>query len=276
MSEQGDPARMSSVLGATGLVLGNVRGQGDLEIRGRVQGDVHLEGHCAVAEPGLVLGGIEAFQITVHGAVRGDLIASEAINIGSTGQVEGNVSAPRVEIEAGAQVRGELQTGTPQIEARARERSDGAGARERSDDAGVREHSDGTRIRERSDGAGARERSPHPSDDGAVAPEASRSGSTETREETRTKTDSDFNSAPPRRKRRRRRGGISRESLPAQEKSSANSSITHSSSDKQQSPPKPDSGSSGHRPSTEGRRTPRQGPPVLPTFVKGARGHLRH
>jgi hypothetical protein len=49
-------ARMSAVLGATGVVLGNIQGHGDLEIRGRVQGDIVLDGRVLVAASGLVLG----------------------------------------------------------------------------------------------------------------------------------------------------------------------------------------------------------------------------
>ena len=102
---------MSSVLGVTALVLGNVQGQGDFEVRGRVQGDIVLDGRVLVAAGGLVLGTIEALQITVSGTVRGDLIAEDGVEISGSGQVEGNVSSPRVAIEAGAKVRGHLRTG---------------------------------------------------------------------------------------------------------------------------------------------------------------------
>jgi len=104
-------ARMSSVLGATGLVLGNVQGQGDFEVRGRVQGDIVLDGRVLVSGGGLVLGTIEALQITVSGTVRGDLIAEDGVEITGSGQVEGNVTSPRVAIESGAKVRGHLRNG---------------------------------------------------------------------------------------------------------------------------------------------------------------------
>ncbi len=104
-------ARMSSVLGSTAIVLGNVSGQGDLEIRGRVQGNVTLDGRVAVATGGLVLGAIEGVHVTVLGTVRGDLIARDGVTIGASGEVEGNIVAPRVAIEAGARVRGNLRTG---------------------------------------------------------------------------------------------------------------------------------------------------------------------
>lgn len=109
MSEE--RARMSSVLGATGLVLGNVQGQGDFEVRGRVQGDIVLSGRVLVSAGGMVLGTIEAVHISISGTVRGDLIAEDGVEIAGSGQVDGNVTSPRVAIEAGAKVRGHLRTG---------------------------------------------------------------------------------------------------------------------------------------------------------------------
>lgn len=103
-------ARLSSVLGAAAVVIGNVNGQGDIEVRGRVQGNVVLEGRVLVARGGIVLGSIEALQVTVVGAVRGDLFASDGVTIHASAEVEGNIHAPRVAIEAGAQVRGHLRT----------------------------------------------------------------------------------------------------------------------------------------------------------------------
>jgi cytoskeletal protein CcmA (bactofilin family) len=110
MSED-SPSKLTSVLGSTALVLGNVEGRGDLEVRGRVQGNVRVEGSVTVSDGGSVLGTIEAITIRVAGSVRGDLIASDGAFVLSSGDVEGNLMAPRVGIEAGARVQGSLRTG---------------------------------------------------------------------------------------------------------------------------------------------------------------------
>ena len=103
MTDERSP-RMSSVLGETGIVIGNVDGNGDLEIRGRVQGSITLSGRVFVAESGVVLGNVEATNITVAGEVRGDLAASDGVEVHALGRVEGSIEAPRVGIEAGARV----------------------------------------------------------------------------------------------------------------------------------------------------------------------------
>src|SRR5690606_24722505 len=68
-------------------------------------------GRVLVAESGTVQGGIEATDIAIAGEVRGDLTASDGVEVQASGRVEGNIEAPRVGIEAGARVRGMLRTG---------------------------------------------------------------------------------------------------------------------------------------------------------------------
>ncbi len=102
---------MSSVLGPTAVVIGNVRGTGDFEVRGKVQGSIEITGRVLVADGGVVLGGIEATVIKVCGEVRGNLLAEDGVSIAASGRVEGDILAPRVGIEAGARVRGTLRTG---------------------------------------------------------------------------------------------------------------------------------------------------------------------
>src|SRR6478735_8556572 len=104
-------ARMSSVLGPSAVVLGNVKGSGDLEVRGRVQGSIALSGRVHIAECGVVLGDVEAVHISVAGEIRGNVLAQDGVLVASSGRVEGDIVAPRVGIEAGARVHGQLRTG---------------------------------------------------------------------------------------------------------------------------------------------------------------------
>ncbi len=116
-------SKMSSVLGPTAVIIGNVRGNGDLEVRGKLQGSIEVTGRILVAEAGVVLGSIEASQIRISGEVRGGLQASDSISVASSAQIEGDLVAPRVSVEAGARVRGQLRAGGEALaqEASARE-----------------------------------------------------------------------------------------------------------------------------------------------------------
>lgn len=101
----------SSAIGRGTFVRGRVTGEGDLEIGGRVAGDVVIRGEVTVDTTGLVASNIEAIRIVVRGAVKGDLTADETIHIEDGARVVGDLRAPRIAIGGSALVRGHVQTG---------------------------------------------------------------------------------------------------------------------------------------------------------------------
>ena len=99
-----------TVIGRATFVRGRVTGTGDLEIAGRVEGEVACSGEVLVEAGGLVGAPIRARRIVVRGAVRGDLSAEDAVVLESGARVVGDLSAPRVAIAQGGLVRGHVQT----------------------------------------------------------------------------------------------------------------------------------------------------------------------
>jgi len=105
-----------SVIGPGTVVRGNVRGEGPLEILGRVEGDVAINGDVSLGEQAAVRGNITGAQITVVGRVLGDLSGSEAVLIEAGARVAGDVVAPRIGIGNGALIRGNVRTeGEPSL-----------------------------------------------------------------------------------------------------------------------------------------------------------------
>lgn len=100
----------TSVIGQGTVVRGNVRGSGSLDIRGRVEGDVEVDGDIALGEDAAVSGNVSGAQITVAGAVMGDLRGSEAVLLERGARVVGDLVAPRIGIAEGAAVRGGVRT----------------------------------------------------------------------------------------------------------------------------------------------------------------------
>jgi len=103
----------TSVVGQGTHVRGNVRGEGSIEIYGRVDGDVAVTGDVTLGEQASVRGDITGVRLTIGGTVVGELRGSEAIVLESTSQVTGDITAPRVGIEEGARARGALRTEEP-------------------------------------------------------------------------------------------------------------------------------------------------------------------
>ena len=65
----------TTVIGRASFVRGRVNGSGDLEIAGRVEGDITITGEVTVESGGLVAANISARRIVVRVAVKGDLVA---------------------------------------------------------------------------------------------------------------------------------------------------------------------------------------------------------
>lgn len=102
-----------SVIGQGTVVRGNVRGDGSIEIYGRVEGDVIVTGDVTLGENASVRGNVSGVRLTIGGAVAGELRGAEAIVLESTAQVTGDLTAPRIGIEEGARARGALRTEEP-------------------------------------------------------------------------------------------------------------------------------------------------------------------
>jgi cytoskeletal protein CcmA (bactofilin family) len=110
----------ASVIGEATTIRGNLRGSGSLDVRGRVEGDIEVDGDVALGEDAAVSGNISGAQITVAGAVLGDLRGSDAVLLERDARVIGDLVAPRIGIAEGALVRGSVRTeGEPSAARRA-------------------------------------------------------------------------------------------------------------------------------------------------------------
>jgi cytoskeletal protein CcmA (bactofilin family) len=99
-----------SVIGRTSVVRGNVRGNGNLEIQGRVEGEVSVTGDLVISESGGVRGNLSGASITVAGQVQGDVRGTESVMIEAGAKVIGDLLAPRIGVAAGALVKGTVRT----------------------------------------------------------------------------------------------------------------------------------------------------------------------
>ena len=98
----------SSTIGPSISIKGDITGDEDLLIEGRVEGMVQLRRHnVTVASSGRVTADIHGKRICIDGEVTGDLLGDEVL-IRKSGRVQGNAKAPRVTLENGCQFRGSI------------------------------------------------------------------------------------------------------------------------------------------------------------------------
>jgi cytoskeletal protein CcmA (bactofilin family) len=96
-----------ATIGKSLVIKGEVTGSESLYIDGRVEGSINLAGNrVTIGRNGVVSANINAREIVVLGKVRGNLTASDRVDIRSDGSLTGDVVASRISIEDGAFFKG--------------------------------------------------------------------------------------------------------------------------------------------------------------------------
>jgi cytoskeletal protein CcmA (bactofilin family) len=111
--------RSTAMIGPSIEVKGTVTGDEDLVIQGKVEGSVELSAHqVTVGESGKVNADITARTVRVDGEVAGDIRGNEKVVISKSGNVRGNIVAPRVTLEDGAIFKGSIDMDPGEVPAK--------------------------------------------------------------------------------------------------------------------------------------------------------------
>jgi cytoskeletal protein CcmA (bactofilin family) len=103
-----------ATLGKSLIIKGEVTGSESLYIDGRVEGSINLPGNrVTVGRNGVVSANISAREIVVLGKVRGNMTASDRVDIRGEGSLTGDVVSQRISIEDGAYFKGGIDIRKP-------------------------------------------------------------------------------------------------------------------------------------------------------------------
>jgi cytoskeletal protein CcmA (bactofilin family) len=103
-----------ATIGKSLVIKGEVSGSESLYIDGKVEGSINLAGNrVTVGRNGQVAANITAREIVVLGKVRGNVTASDRVDIRSEGSLTGDVTAQRISIEDGAFFKGGIDIRKP-------------------------------------------------------------------------------------------------------------------------------------------------------------------
>lgn len=106
----GDQATISKGL----FIKGEISGSESLFIDGKVEGSVNLNGNrVTVGRNGHVAASIIAREVVVLGKVRGNVTATDRVDIRAEGALTGDVAAARISIEDGAFFKGGIDIRKP-------------------------------------------------------------------------------------------------------------------------------------------------------------------
>jgi cytoskeletal protein CcmA (bactofilin family) len=105
-----DPATIGKSL----HIKGEVTGSESLYIDGKLEGAVNLPvSRVTVGRNAQVFANITASEVVVHGTVRGNVNASDRVDIRSEGSLTGNVTTGRITIDDGAFLKGRIDISKP-------------------------------------------------------------------------------------------------------------------------------------------------------------------
>jgi cytoskeletal protein CcmA (bactofilin family) len=98
-----------ATIGPSITIKGELIGDEDLLIQGRVEGRVDLRKHnITVGKSGRIKADLFGQCIHIEGEVEGNLFGDEQVVVRQSGVVHGNITAPRVSLEDGSKFKGSI------------------------------------------------------------------------------------------------------------------------------------------------------------------------
>jgi len=104
-----EDTKFSTVIGEDSVFEGVVRGSGHYSISGKVIGECDTSGMLKVEKSGFWLGSILADVVIIAGMVEGNVNARSKIELLASGRVAGNLEAPAIAIDEGAEFDGQVK-----------------------------------------------------------------------------------------------------------------------------------------------------------------------
>lgn len=96
-------------IGSSVTVSGQVSGNQDLVVEGRIEGRIGLDSRLTVEAGGLVEADVEVIEADIHGAVKGDVVARKLATLHASARFSGKIKAPQVVLADGAQFTGSIE-----------------------------------------------------------------------------------------------------------------------------------------------------------------------
>jgi cytoskeletal protein CcmA (bactofilin family) len=101
------PVGFETVLGANSILNGALRSQANVRLDGSFEGSLEIDGNVLVGETGKIKADINARNIVIAGAVRGNVNGNK-VQLLRTSRVWGDISAAAITTEEGAFIDGKI------------------------------------------------------------------------------------------------------------------------------------------------------------------------
>ena len=104
-------------IGQSIQIKGELTGNEDLTIEGKVDGKIILKDHnLTIGANGRITAEIHAKTVVVVGEVVGNISADDKVEVAPTGSMKGDIAAPRVVLADGARFKGSIDMDRKQMQ----------------------------------------------------------------------------------------------------------------------------------------------------------------
>jgi cytoskeletal protein CcmA (bactofilin family) len=105
-------AKVDTLIGAKTRINGDIEFNGGLHVDGHISGNVKGDSSAgtflSMSQHGCIEGSVIAPSVILNGIVKGDIEASDRVELGAKARVLGNVQYTIIETAVGAQINGKL------------------------------------------------------------------------------------------------------------------------------------------------------------------------
>jgi cytoskeletal protein CcmA (bactofilin family) len=104
-----------TVIAEDAEITGSIKCSSDIEIDGKLNGDLTCSGNVTVGASAIIKGNITSNNITVLGQINGNIIANEKVDLKSSARISGDVKAKRLVVEDGVMFTGKCEVAPAKI-----------------------------------------------------------------------------------------------------------------------------------------------------------------
>lgn len=104
--DKGNATGTTSLLSKDVKIDGDIQGNENLQIEGKLKGSIKLAGDIYVGPTGTVEANVEADNVVIQGHVSGNVTARKQLQIQSSGKLMGDCMAQSIDIREGALFEG--------------------------------------------------------------------------------------------------------------------------------------------------------------------------
>jgi len=103
-------SKISGLIDQGTELKGDLTFRGSFRIEGNFKGTINSDSLLIIGERGKVEADVKVGQVVINGEIRGNVQASERVEIHAKGRVYGTIQAPKLIVEEGAYLEANCQT----------------------------------------------------------------------------------------------------------------------------------------------------------------------